>query len=588
MEDLKSNDPHTIGHYQLLGRIGSGGMGVVYLGEDASSRKVALKLIRPELADDPAFRSRFRREVQAGQRVGGICTAKYLDADVESDHPYLVTEYIEGGNLADHVATHGPLSGEQLIGLAVGLAEAVVAMHASGVIHRDLKPTNVLMAPSGPKVVDFGISHAADGTALTQTGVVVGSPSWMAPEQAQGRETTPAVDVFSWGATVAFAATGKSPFGEGRPEVLVYRVVHEEPDLSGVGERLRPLLVQALSKDPSNRPSADQFLISLVKSAMGGRVPAGDADAMATVALDRTWQLPPPRHPRRPSPRHVAWVAGTILAIVAFIVGALYIQNAATKPQGPAHHAAAAQGSSSATTSTSHVPQTTTSTSVASSTALASASLPLVVCPTTLATTTIPPSLQLPSTISVSVPMNLEKQLAVYSDDMGNMELVAPVDWLCGAMYNSIGVGGVDVYPPGQTLVSGQMLPAEWTGEGIAGDETSACFECSESRACPLFTSATTDYENDYHLSCPYTRPSSESETSLSANVVKFVDPAGLPGDGVPSGGTYPANSVMTYYSDVGSTSNKGSWMETCTLPPSEQSLCAVILNRFVDSYGAD
>ena len=139
--------------------------------------------MRPELADDPAFRSRFRREVHAGQRVGGICTAKYLDADLESDHPYLVTEYVEGGNLADYVAANGPLSGEQLIGLAVGLAEAVVAMHASGVIHRDLKPTNVLMAASGPKVVDFGISHAADGTALTQTGMVVGSPSWMAPSR---------------------------------------------------------------------------------------------------------------------------------------------------------------------------------------------------------------------------------------------------------------------------------------------------------------------------------------------------------------------------------------------------------------------
>ena len=184
------------------------------------------------------------------QRVGGICTAKYLDADLESDHPYLVTEYVEGGNLADYVDTHGPLTGEQLVGLAVGLAEAVVAMHASGVIHRDLKPTNVLMAASGPKVVDFGISHAADGTALTQTGVVVGSPSWMAPEQAQGRETTPAVDVFSWGATVGFAATGRFPFGEGQPDAVIYRVVHEEPDLSGVDPKLLPMVIGCPQQGP--------------------------------------------------------------------------------------------------------------------------------------------------------------------------------------------------------------------------------------------------------------------------------------------------------------------------------------------------
>ena len=169
----------------------------MYLAEDQSGRRVALKLIRPELADDPAFRSRFRREVQAGQRVGGICTAKYLDADLESEHPYLVTEFVVGGNLADYVASHGPLTGEQLIGLAVGLAEAVVAMHASGVIHRDLKPTNVLMAASGPKVVDFGISHAMDATSVTQTGVIMGSPAWMAPEQALGTQTTSAADVFS-------------------------------------------------------------------------------------------------------------------------------------------------------------------------------------------------------------------------------------------------------------------------------------------------------------------------------------------------------------------------------------------------------
>ena len=177
-EPLRADDPRIIGPYQLLGRIGSGAMGVVYLAEGPTGgHRVALKLIRPELADDPAFRSRFRREVRAGQQVGGMCTARYLDADLDSARPYLVTEYVSGGNLADYVAAYGPLEGDRLLGLAVGLAEGLVAMSAAGVTHRDLKPTNVLMGDRGPKIADFGISVAADGTSYTQTGAVLGSPS---------------------------------------------------------------------------------------------------------------------------------------------------------------------------------------------------------------------------------------------------------------------------------------------------------------------------------------------------------------------------------------------------------------------------
>ena len=239
MIDLQPGDPESIGPYRLHARIGAGGMGVVYLASDPSGREVALKLIREEFAADPGFRSRFAREVRAGQQVGGRYTAHYLDADLESPRPYLVSEYVPGGNLVDYVAVHGPLEGDHLIGLAAGLSEGLVAMGAAGVIHRDLKPSNVLMGEHGPKLVDFGISTAADGTSLTQTGAIVGSPSWMAPEQAQGRPTTAAVDVFSWGATIAFAATGRQPFGEGRPEAVMYRVVHEEPDLAGIDSRAR-------------------------------------------------------------------------------------------------------------------------------------------------------------------------------------------------------------------------------------------------------------------------------------------------------------------------------------------------------------
>jgi len=172
MEDLQAADPRTIGPYRALSRVGTGGMGVVFLVENESGSRFALKLLRPELADDVGFRSRFRREVEAARRVGGVCNARYLDADLDSEHPYLVTEYVEGGSLLEFVSEHGPLAGDQLIGLAVGLAEALVAMNAAGVVHRDLKPSNVLMAPTGPKVVDFGVAHATDGTALTQTGFI--------------------------------------------------------------------------------------------------------------------------------------------------------------------------------------------------------------------------------------------------------------------------------------------------------------------------------------------------------------------------------------------------------------------------------
>jgi eukaryotic-like serine/threonine-protein kinase len=260
------------------------------------------------------------------------------------------------------VAGQGPLSGEQLIGLAVGLAEAVVAMHASGVIHRDLKPTNVLMAPSGPKVVDFGISHAADGTALTQTGVVVGSPSWMAPEQAQGRETTPAVDVFSWAATVAFAATGRSSFGEGRPDAVIYRVVHEEPDLTGVDPKLRPFVAAALNKDPTARPAADRLLVDVVKAAMGGDQPPGGAVAMTTLVLDRTWvsEPPVPTPPKTRRGRQAALIAASVVVIAAIVVGALYVARGDKARNTPGHALASSQGQTSTTATT--IPPTTTST----------------------------------------------------------------------------------------------------------------------------------------------------------------------------------------------------------------------------------
>jgi eukaryotic-like serine/threonine-protein kinase len=362
MEDIHTSDPRLIGPYRPLSRIGPGGMGVVFLVEDGSGGRFALKLLRPELADDPGFRARFRREVEAGQRVGGIWAARYVDADLDSEHPYLVTEYVEGGNLFDYVTAHGPLKGDQLIGLAVGLAQALVALANVGVVHRDLKPTNVLMASSGPKVVDFGISHATDETALTQTGGLIGSPGWMAPEQALGRSTTSAIDVFSWGATVAYASTGRSPFGAGRADAILFRVVHESPDLEGVEPKLRPLIERALSKDPNSRPTGDELLIEVIKTATHGSVASGPPESMATQVVAQTWHQEP--RPGAPIylPRRRArfgWIAAAVLVLIAAAVG-VGIGYASHSPSSRSASKSTSIGSHSATTTIAASPPTST------------------------------------------------------------------------------------------------------------------------------------------------------------------------------------------------------------------------------------
>ena len=565
-------------------------MGVVYLSEDSGGHRVAIKLIRPELADDPAFRSRFRREVEAGRRVGGICTVKYLDADLDAERPYLVTEYVEGGNLGDYVADHGPLTGEQLVGLAVGLAEAIVAMHAAGVIHRDLKPTNVLMAASGPKVVDFGISHAVDGTALTQTGVVVGSPSWMAPEQAQGQMVTQAADVFSWGATVAFASAGRSPFGEGRPDAVIYRVVHEQPDLDGVDPKLMPMVAAALSKEPSSRPSSDRVLIETVKSAMSGDLPPGGSLAMTTLVLDRTWPQEPPEQARPSRRRQFALIAGSVVLIAAVVVGALYFAMGDQARNTPGHHHVAAlrkpKNTTSTTTASAVTPTspttTTTSPSSGTSTASITADLPQVTCPTSYGVTPNPSPPPLPTSMQVAVPQNLADQLAVYSDQQGLMKLIGPQGWICSASIGADGSGSVFVHPLGQGNPQTESHPGP-NDQYITGGQTSACVGCTEGQACPLFASAAADYERDYQMKCP-PPPATQSVVSLSPGVVAYEIPAGTTGTGAPSPSNYTTHGVMTYYSG----NENGSWSASCVLPDSQKSICTESLNRFVDWYGSN
>ena len=215
MHELQPGDPQLIGPYRLRGRLGAGGMGQVFLGRSAGGRPVALKVVRAHLAQDPEFRERFRREIAVARKVSGVYTSPVIDADVDGPVPWLATAYVPGPSLADAVSEHGPLPPRSVLALAAGLAEGLNAIHAAGVVHRDLKPANVLLAEDGPRVIDFGISRAVDASALTHTGLVVGSPGYMSPEQAEGREAGPPSDIFSLGAVLAFAATGQGPFGTG-------------------------------------------------------------------------------------------------------------------------------------------------------------------------------------------------------------------------------------------------------------------------------------------------------------------------------------------------------------------------------------
>ena len=269
MRELQPGDPQLIGPYRLRGRLGAGGMGRVYLGLSPGGRAVAVKVIRADLAQDAEFRARFRREVGVARRVSGLFTAPVIDADVESPVPWLATAYVRGPSLADAVSEHGPLPAASVLVLARGLAEGLSAIHAAGVVHRDLKPANVLLAEDGPRLIDFGISRAVEASALTHTGLVVGSPGFMSPEQAEGREVGPPSDVFSLGAVLAFAATGQGPFGSGSTPALVYRVVYGAPQLDLVPAEVRPLIDRCLAKDPARRPTADDLLSGAAQPAAG-------------------------------------------------------------------------------------------------------------------------------------------------------------------------------------------------------------------------------------------------------------------------------------------------------------------------------
>ena len=283
---LRPDDPIRIGHYRLTARLGAGGMGVVYLGVAWDGGQVAVKVLRPELANDQEFRRRFGREVAALVRVKGACTVRVIEADSQSSTPFLVTEYAQGPSLSEHIDKYGSVSPDMLYSLATGLAEALTMIHAAGIMHRDLKPSNIILTDAGPKVIDFGIARRQDTPAMTQTGMMVGSMGFMAPEQISGHPG-PAADVFAWGVTVAYAASGRSPFGAGNAHSLLYRIMHGEADIAAVPDSVRPLVEAALTKDPQGRPTAQQLLDRLTSAA---RRTERINDAPTQVISPQIWQ----------------------------------------------------------------------------------------------------------------------------------------------------------------------------------------------------------------------------------------------------------------------------------------------------------
>ncbi|MER6028017.1 protein kinase [Streptomyces sp. NPDC001851] len=318
---LESGDPQAVAGYRLAARLGSGGMGTVYLSYTPGGHPIALKTIRPELSEDPEFRRRFRQEVQAAQRVQGLYTAPVIDYDTEGDRPWLATAYVPGPSLAAAVAEHGPLPVPTLLLLVAGVAEALTVIHGAGIVHRDLKPSNVLLAADGPRVIDFGIARAADATALTGSGVSIGTPAFMSPEQAAGREITPASDVFALGQVAVFAARGQGAYGDGPSHAVLYRIVHEEPDLAGLPEPLA-FAARCLAKDPADRPSPGEvialcqeasptplrqsgsWLPEALTAQITRRVSASAALAAAPTAAPPT--APPTAPLTRPNPTAVA------------------------------------------------------------------------------------------------------------------------------------------------------------------------------------------------------------------------------------------------------------------------------------------
>lgn len=331
IQPARPGDPSRVGPYRVVGRLGAGGMGTVYAALTDSGERVAVKVIHPMQAGDPDFRARFRREVRLSARVRGPFLLPLLAADTEADAPWLATAYAPGPTLAQHLAAHGPLTGGTLYAFATGSAQALAAIHAAGVVHRDVKPQNVLLTPAGPRVLDFGIAHAADGTSVTRTGVLTGTPGWISPEHYHSGVTAAEGDLFAWGALMAYAATGRLPFGGGAPEAVAYRVTSGQPDLEGIPAELKEIVERALAKEPAERPDAPtaaeacaQLLAGETTQILTGSTASEAGNALTLIAelVTAQWSVPAPEDLSWPRPDAVPERFSRRRALVAVLVAA--------------------------------------------------------------------------------------------------------------------------------------------------------------------------------------------------------------------------------------------------------------------------
>jgi serine/threonine protein kinase len=342
--------PEYAGHYRLESCLGSGGMGVVHLAQSTSGMKLAVKVVHAEFAQDPEFRGRFRQEVAAARRVSGAFTAPVVDADPEAQRPWMATLFIPGSTLSEHVKRNGPMAPGELRRLMAGLAEALRDIHRVGVVHRDLKPSNVLLAEDGPKVIDFGISRPKDSELHTETGKLIGTPPFMAPEQfRRPREVGPAADIFALGSVLVHAATGRGPFDSDSPYVVAYQVVHDEPDLTGLPENLAPLVLRCLAKEPEDRPTPDELMREL-------RSVSASYDTQAYIPAQRAGATPVPE-PRKKEPaqserrrgrrlgKRIALGVGALGLAAIGTVASLQLSDAGdTPPKGTTPHATSSAG----------------------------------------------------------------------------------------------------------------------------------------------------------------------------------------------------------------------------------------------------
>ncbi|MGW0839233.1 protein kinase domain-containing protein [Streptomyces sp. NPDC002787] len=330
---LHSDDPRSVGGYKVVDRLGNGGMGVVYRARARSGREVAVKVVHAQYAQDAVFRTRFRQEIEAVRKVSGAFTAAVVDSDPEAARPWMATQYVPGRSLAQRIHDRGPLRDTELRSLALGLVEALRDIHRAGVVHRDLKPANVLMAADGPRVIDFGISRAAENHALTETGQMIGTPPFMSPEQlTDARTAGPASDVFSLGTLLVYALTGRGPFDADSPYLTAYRVIHDEPVLDGVEGPLRTVVERCLAKEAADRPGLDElareFETALPEPEPGALPAVARHEDAAAVATEihvgtGTGPEPDPRPARRRRPLLAATgtVGALVLGVTAYLLG---------------------------------------------------------------------------------------------------------------------------------------------------------------------------------------------------------------------------------------------------------------------------